>query len=184
MLIAAEEGAGNSWIMLAVLGGLFVLMLVMTILPNKKRKKQAQEMMSTIKAGVKVKTIGGFVGTVFSVDDAANMIVLNMGTDENPIMVNLDKSAIYTVLTPQTVAEPINPDATTPEPEVVVSEEDAVEDAKLAEKKAEKQAKKEQKAREKAEKEALKEAEKAEDVKAEEVVEAEVVEAEVAEDKE
>ena len=87
----------QSVIMLVVLGVLMVLMLVMSIVPQKKRQKEAQKMMESLSAGTKVKTIGGFIGEIKSIDGATIVIDLSPNGDSSNLCV-LDKSAIYTVM--------------------------------------------------------------------------------------
>ena len=87
----------QSIIMLVVLGVLMVLMLVMSIVPQKKRQKEAQKMMESLSAGTKVKTIGGFIGEIKSIDGNTIVIDLSPNTDGSNLCV-LDKSAIYTVM--------------------------------------------------------------------------------------
>ena len=87
----------QSIVMLAVLGVLMVLMLVMSIVPQKKRQKEAQKMMESLSAGTKVKTIGGFIGEIKSIDGATIVIDLSPNCDGSNLCV-LDKSAIYTVM--------------------------------------------------------------------------------------
>ena len=83
--------------MLAVLGVLMVLMLVMSIVPQRKRQKEAQKMMDSLSAGTKVKTIGGFIGEIKSIDGNTIVIDLSPKNDGSNLCV-LDKSAIYTVM--------------------------------------------------------------------------------------
>jgi len=87
----------QSVIMLAVLGVLMVLMLVMSIVPQRKRQKEAQKMMDSLTAGTKVKTIGGFIGEIKSIDGQNIVIDLSPKCDGSNLCV-LDKSAIYTVM--------------------------------------------------------------------------------------
>ena len=87
----------QSIIMLAVLGVLMVLMLVMSIVPQRKRQKEAQKMMDSLTAGTKVKTIGGFIGEIKSIDGQNIVIDLSPKCDGSNLCV-LDKSAIYTVM--------------------------------------------------------------------------------------
>ena len=87
----------QSIIMLVVLGVLMVLMLVMSIVPQKKRQKEAQKMMDSLTAGTKVKTIGGFIGEIKSIDGQNIVIDLSPKCDGSNLCV-LDKSAIYTVM--------------------------------------------------------------------------------------
>ena len=87
----------QSIIMLVVLGVLMVLMLVMSIVPQRKRQKEAQKMMETLSAGTKVKTIGGFIGEIKSIDGPTIVIDLSPNCDGSNLCV-LDKSAIYTIM--------------------------------------------------------------------------------------
>ena len=87
----------QSIIMIAVLGVLMVLMLVMSIVPQRKRQKEAQKMMNSLTAGTKVKTIGGFIGEIKSIDGQNIVIDLSPKCDGSNLCV-LDKSAIYTVM--------------------------------------------------------------------------------------
>ena len=84
-------------IMLVVLGVLMVLMLVMSIVPQRKRQKEAQKMMDALTAGTKVKTIGGFIGEIKSINGNEIVIDLSPNQDGSNLCV-LDKSAIYTVM--------------------------------------------------------------------------------------
>ena len=87
----------QSIIMIAVLGVLMVLMLVMSIVPQRKRQKEAQKMMDSLTAGTKVKTIGGFIGEIKSIDGGTIFIDLSPKCDGSNLCV-LDKSAIYTIM--------------------------------------------------------------------------------------
>ena len=95
MFIAGLES--QNIIMLAVLGGLMILMLVMSIVPQRKRQKEAQKMMDSLTAGTKVKTIGGFIGEIKSIDGATLVIDLSPNTDGSNLCV-IDRSAIYTIM--------------------------------------------------------------------------------------
>ena len=70
-----------------VLGGMLLPLLAMVaifyfvlIRPENKRKKQAEEMRSSVKEGDEVITIGGIVGTVVSVKD--EKFVLETSADQ------------------------------------------------------------------------------------------------------
>lgn len=85
-----------AWLMPVILGVFFVLMIVMTIVPQKKQKKKMQEMINSIQVGDKIMTIGGFVGTIVEYDAATDNYVINVGTPENPTNVTIIKNAIRT----------------------------------------------------------------------------------------
>lgn len=97
--ILAAEGGNQSWIMLVVLAVMFVLMMILSIVPQKKRQKEAQKMMDSLRPGTKIKTIGGFVGQIKSIDAQANLITVDLSAklDGSNLCV-LDKSAVYAVM--------------------------------------------------------------------------------------
>jgi len=49
--------------------GVFAVIILMMIIPQRKRKKQLQELMESIKPGKMVKTIGGLYGKVVAVKE-------------------------------------------------------------------------------------------------------------------
>ncbi len=88
----------NQWIMIAILGVFFVLMIVMTIIPQRKQKKKMQEMMNSLAVGDKVMTIGGFIGTIEEINTDSDRFTLNIGNEENKVLVVLVRNAIRTKL--------------------------------------------------------------------------------------
>jgi len=71
------EGLIGMLPMLLIMVALFYFMLIR---PEKKRKKEAEEMRSAMKNGDKVTTIGGITGTV--VDVKSDKFVLETGADQ------------------------------------------------------------------------------------------------------
>ena len=69
-------GMGGSVIMLVAMLAIFYFMLIR---PENKRKKEAEQMRSALKAGDEVTTIGGVTGVV--VDVKENKFVLETGAD-------------------------------------------------------------------------------------------------------
>ena len=64
-------------IMIAFYGVLFGVMYFILIRPQKKQAKKTQDMLSQIKPGDKVVTIGGLHGIVEEVNSADNTVVLD-----------------------------------------------------------------------------------------------------------
>ncbi len=98
LLESAADGAKNDWttylflgIMVVVLVGMFVWQSI----SNKKRRKEAEAMVTGLKKGDRVKTIGGICGFVVEINDAENSFVLETGTDTQKSYVKFDKAAIY-----------------------------------------------------------------------------------------
>ena len=68
---------GSTIIMLVAMVGIFYFMLIR---PENKRKKEAEQMRSSIHTGDSITTIGGIIGTV--VDVKENNIVVETSADQ------------------------------------------------------------------------------------------------------
>ncbi len=84
-------------IMYIIIGVVLVLMIVLTIVPQKKRQKQQQAMMNGLTVGTKIMTIGRLVGKITQVN-ADNTLVVNVGTENSPTLVVIDRNAVGLVL--------------------------------------------------------------------------------------
>ena len=71
------EGGGQTIIMLV---GMIAIFYFILIRPENKRKKEAEEMRSSVKVGDEISTIGGIVGKVVSVKD--EKFVIETGADQ------------------------------------------------------------------------------------------------------
>ena len=86
---SATGGMGSSmFILIAMLAVMYFIM----IRPENKRKKEAEQMRSSVKKGDKVVTIGGIVGVVVDVKD--NKFVMETGADQ--VRIELEKWALST----------------------------------------------------------------------------------------
>jgi len=94
----------NYWVLI-ILGVFLVVMIVMTIIPQKKRQKQHEGMMNSIGVGTKIMTIGRLVGKVVSINPD-NTYTINVGSDENPTLIVIEKNGIGVVLDAQNVTPP------------------------------------------------------------------------------
>ena len=88
-LTAPAAGFGSPMIMLIVM---LAIMYFMMIRPENKRKKEAEQMRSSVKKGDKVVTIGGITGVV--VDVKENKFVLETGADQ--VRIEFEKWALST----------------------------------------------------------------------------------------
>ena len=110
---------GNDWVTWVILGVLLVGMIAMSVIPQRKRRKEHEQMMNSLTVGTKIMTIGRMVGKIAQVN-TDNTLVINVGTDENPTLILIDRAAIGLVL--ENVAAPVAPAA--PEvPEIPTVEE-------------------------------------------------------------
>ena len=84
---SASAGMGSTLIMLVMMIAIFYFMLIR---PENKRKKEAEQMRSSVKKGDKIVTIGGICGVV--VDVKESRIVLESGADQ--VRIEFEKWAI------------------------------------------------------------------------------------------
>jgi len=80
----------ESMLLLAVL---FIIMYLMLIRPENKRKKKIEAMRSALRKGDVVTTIGGVIGKVVAIDDEK----LTLETSEDRVRVEFAKWAIQNV---------------------------------------------------------------------------------------
>ena len=97
-LTATGTGMGSSIIMMVVMLVIFYFMLIR---PENKRKKEAEQMRSSVKTGDRIVTIGGIVGTVINVKESR--IVIEVGADQ--VRLELEKWAISTNETAEEAAK-------------------------------------------------------------------------------
>ena len=77
-LAESALGAGASPIIMMIL--MIAVFYFMLIRPENKRKKEAEQMRSSVKKGDKITTIGGIIGTV--VDVKENNVVIETSADQ------------------------------------------------------------------------------------------------------
>ncbi len=82
-------GLASPLIMMVAMFAIFYFMLIR---PENKRKKEAEQMRSSVKTGDKITTIGGIIGTVVNVKD--EKIVIETSADQ--VRMELAKWAIST----------------------------------------------------------------------------------------
>ena len=86
---ALGGGMGGTILMLAVMFGIFYFMLIR---PENKRKKEAEQMRSSLRNGDQITTIGGIVGTIVNIKE--NRIVIETSADQ--VRIELEKWAVST----------------------------------------------------------------------------------------
>ena len=89
LFLTSGGGLSSSIIMIVLTIGVFYFLLIR---PENKRKKEAEELRSSIKVGDKITTIGGIIGTVVSVKD--DKFVMETSADQ--VRIELQKWALST----------------------------------------------------------------------------------------
>lgn len=85
--------ATTNVVMIVVLVVLFVGMMAISIIPQKKRQRQFNEMQAAIKVGTRVMTIGRLVGTVVAVN-TDNTIEVDIGAKGSPVVIVVNREGI------------------------------------------------------------------------------------------
>jgi preprotein translocase subunit YajC len=124
-MFANALAIGTQTIMYIVIGVVLVLMIALSIIPQRKRKKQQEEMMNSLVVGTKIMTIGRMVGKIAQVN-ADNTLVVNVGTEDSPTLIVIDRNAVGLVL--EKVAAPEAPAAPAAETTETIVEETIVEE--------------------------------------------------------
>ena len=80
-----EGGVGimNFVIMALIFVGMYFLM----IRPNSKRKKQEDQMRSSLEVGDEITTIGGICGRIVSIKDDSDTFIIETGSDRDKIKI-------------------------------------------------------------------------------------------------
>ena len=86
-LTSAANGGASMLITLVLMMAVFYFMLIR---PENKRKKEAEQMRSSVKTGDRISTIGGILGTVVNVKD--DKLVIDTSADQ--VRIEIAKWAI------------------------------------------------------------------------------------------
>lgn len=126
LLAEQQESGVFTWIIMGVLLLAIIGLFVWQSVSGKKKQKEAQDMINSLKIGDRIKTIGGVCGFLVEINNSENTIVIETGSENNKCHIRFDKGAIY-----QTgPANPAKPEEKAEEKKETVKEEVAEEPAK------------------------------------------------------
>lgn len=77
---AAGQQGGSPWASLIFMVAMMVGLILLMIVPQRKRDKQVRAMLNSIKVGDRVRTIGGIYGTVIVAKE--DLITIVSGPDD------------------------------------------------------------------------------------------------------
>lgn len=132
-ILAAET---SSIVMIVILLVLFVGMMLISIIPQKKKQKEYEAMQNAIKVGTRIMTIGRLVGTVVAIN-TDNTIEVDIGTKGNPVIILINREGIGLNLDAQQVAPDSKGDIKTTSAEGDVDADEAPEETTAPEEKTE-----------------------------------------------
>ncbi len=90
-LEAASAGGGQMgfWVMIIAM---FAIMYFFMIRPQRKKQKEIENFRNNLHVGQEVVSAGGIHGTIRKIDEASNIIVLEVAKDTT---IRVDKACIY-----------------------------------------------------------------------------------------
>lgn len=74
-----EGGQGAGMVQLGFFALLFLVMYLLLIRPQRKKQKEHEALIASLKKGDKVVTSGGMFGIIFAIDEERNRVVLKIG---------------------------------------------------------------------------------------------------------
>lgn len=92
-----QSGSGGASGLLAFLPMvlIFAIFYFLLVLPMQRQRKKHQQMLSALQNGQQVQTSGGLIGTVVSIDESNEMVVVRVKPDG--VKLQVARSAIATV---------------------------------------------------------------------------------------
>ena len=90
LLQAQPQGGGMSFLVMMVV--IFAIMWFFMIRPQQKKQKEIQNFRNGIAVGTSVVTAGGLYGTVKSIDESDNTLMVEIARD---VKVKVDRNSVY-----------------------------------------------------------------------------------------
>lgn len=91
-LAAALQTGGFDATFLIMIVAIFAIMYFFMIRPQQKKQKEIQKFRNSLEPGMEVVTYGGLHGTIKEIDDAKNIVVLEIARD---VKVKVEKTHLF-----------------------------------------------------------------------------------------
>ena len=91
-LAAAPQTGGFDAPFLIMIVAIFAIMYFFMIRPQQKKQKEIQKFRNSLEPGMEVVTYGGLHGTIKEIDDAKNIVVLEIARD---VKVKVEKTHLF-----------------------------------------------------------------------------------------
>jgi len=78
-MAGGQGGEGAGIVQIGFFALLFLVMYLLLIRPQRKKQKEHDALIASLKKGDKVVTSGGMFGTIFAIDEERNRVVLKIG---------------------------------------------------------------------------------------------------------
>lgn len=94
---------GGSIALIVVLLVLFVGMMAISVIPQKKKQREYAEMQNALKVGTRIMTIGRLVGTIVAIN-TDNTLEVDIGAKGSPVIIVINREGVGLNLDAQIVA--------------------------------------------------------------------------------
>ena len=91
-LAAAPHTGGFDATFLIMIVAIFAIMYFFMIRPQQKKQKEIQKFRNSLEPGMEVVTYGGLHGTIKEIDDAKNIVILEIARD---VKVKVEKTHLF-----------------------------------------------------------------------------------------
>ncbi len=91
-LAATPQTGGFDATFLIMIVAIFAIMYFFMIRPQQKKQKEIQKFRNSLEPGMEVVTYGGLHGTIKEIDDAKNIVVLEIARD---VKVKVEKTHLF-----------------------------------------------------------------------------------------
>ena len=91
-LAAVPQTGGFYATFLIMIVAIFAIMYFFMIRPQQKKQKEIQKFRNSLEPGMEVVTYGGLHGTIKEIDDAKNIVVLEIARD---VKVKVEKTHLF-----------------------------------------------------------------------------------------
>ena len=108
LILAMKKSDIGMWVTLAVIMVIFAALMIMQTRRRKTQQTEYAGMLDTLRAGMRVKTVGGVIGRIKEIREEApsfKTVLLETGDPKNPSLVLYDLQAIYGVVDDEAVAK-------------------------------------------------------------------------------
>ena len=107
MVFRLAEAAGASPLMsYGLLIGMFVVLYLVMIRPQRKQQKEMAARLASLEIGDSVRTSSGFFGVVIDIDNDSNAVIVEFGNNKN-CRIPMLKEAIVEVEKPEDAVRPV-----------------------------------------------------------------------------
>ena len=129
MNLLLAEGGDGSWLYIIILVALFAIMIVPTVIRNKKENAKRQETMSQLKAGDCIITTAGVFGKIISIRETTigKVFVISTGDNDHVSYQEIHADAIMGIDTKRDIV--LDADGN----DITFAEEDRLAEEKLRE---------------------------------------------------